>query len=172
LWQEPPARDDGYWLPGLRDRVEFLFEITRRRLDRHPEAAARVPPGLVDGSQRRAGVLAGQGPVRVLHGDLHAGNILRSGDGHGLVVIDPRPCLGDPAFDAVDWVLANAGSEQAVRHRINRLSSRVDGLDPDRAWAWCQATAVVIAVTLLIGRRPDQAAEKMLAIARSATEWS
>jgi streptomycin 6-kinase len=168
LWQEPPELNDGYELPDLRDRAEFVFDITRRRLDRHPEVAARVPPGLVEGSQRRAAALAGEGPIRVLHGDLHAGNVLRGGD--GLVTIDPRPCLGDPAFDAVDWVLAGGGSEHAVRHRIDWLAGRVGGLDPDRAWAWCQATAVVIAVTLLIGRRSDRAGEKMLNIARSAVE--
>jgi streptomycin 6-kinase len=167
LWQEPPQLDEGYGLPDLRERAEFVFGITRRRLDRHPEVAARVPPGLVEGSQHRAAALAGAGPVRVVHGDLHAGNVLRGGD--GLVAIDPRPCLGDPAFDAVDWVLADGGSEHAVRHRIDWLASRVDGLAPDRAWAWCQATAVVIAVTLLIGRS-DQAGEKMLAIAQSAVE--
>jgi streptomycin 6-kinase len=168
LWRKPPELDGGSGLPSLRDRAEFVFEVTRRRLDRHPAVAARVPPALVEGSQRRAGALAGEGPVRVLHGDLHAGNVLRSGDGHGLVAIDPRPCLGDPAFDAVDWVLADAGSEHAVRQRIGWLAGRVDGLDPDRAWAWCQATAVAIAVTLLIGRRSDEPGEKMLAIARSA----
>jgi ABC-type phosphate transport system auxiliary subunit len=48
----------------------------------------------------------------------------------------------------------------------------VDGLDPGRAWAWCQATAVVIAVTLLIGRTDDLAGEKMLAIARTAAAGS
>jgi streptomycin 6-kinase len=167
LWREPAGLGGGHRLPDLRARAEFVFELTRDRLGRHPEVAARVPPGLVERSARRAGALAGDGPVRVLHGDLHAGNILRGPAGRGLVAIDPRPCLGDPAFDAVDWILADAGSEQAVRDRIQWLAGRVDGLDPGRAWAWGQATAVVIAVGLLIGDK-DQAAGNMLAIAGSA----
>jgi hypothetical protein len=42
---------------------------------------------------------------------------------------------------------------------------RVDGLDPDRAWAWCQAMAVVLGVGLLIGRGDEQGGEAMLALA-------
>ena len=60
LWQEPPELDDGSGLPDLRERAEFVFGITRRRLDRHPEVAARVPPALMEGSQRRAAALAGE----------------------------------------------------------------------------------------------------------------
>ena len=171
MWREPAGRGRP-GLPDLRERAEFVFEITQRRLDRHPAVAARVPSELVNASRRLARALAVQGPVRVLHGDLHAGNVLRGEGGRGLVAIDPRPCLGDPAFDAVDWVLADAGGERAVHQRIDWLAARVDGLDPGRAWAWCQATAVVIAVTLLIGRTDDLAGEKMLAIARTAAAGS
>lgn len=52
--------------------------------------------------------LAGEGPVRLLHGDLHPGNVLRAGAG---------------------WWRSTRGC----------------------AWAWCQALAVVVAVSLLSG---------------------
>jgi streptomycin 6-kinase len=172
LWQEPSGLGGGSGLPELRERAEFVFEITRRRLDLHPAVAGRVPPELVEGSRSLASALAVEGPVRLLHGDLHAGNVLRGGTGRGLVAIDPRPCLGAPAFDAVDWVLADGGGEHAVQQRIDWLAGRVDGLDPGRAWAWCQATAVVIAVTLLISRGEHPAGEEMLVIARTAAEGS
>ena len=170
LWQQPSLLCAGSGLPELRERAEFVFEMTRRRLDRNPAVAARVPPDMVEGSANLARALAGEGPVRLLHGDLHPGNVLRGG--HGLVAIDPRPCLGDPAFDAVDWVLAGGGGERAVQQRIDWLAGRVDGLDPDRAWAWCQAMAVVLAVALLAGRGDDPAGEAMLTLARAAAEGS
>ena len=69
-----------------------------------------------------------------MHGDLHPGNVLRGGPGRGVVAIDPRPCLGDPAFDAVDWVLAGGGGEAAVQNRIDRLAGYLDEVDADRVW--------------------------------------
>lgn len=170
LWLRPSPLCAGSGLPSLPERAAFVFEMTRRRLDRNPSVAARVPPDVVEASQNLARALAGEGPVRLLHGDLHPGNVLRGGDGRGLVAIDPRPCLGDPAFDAVDWVLADGGGERAVQRRIDWLAGRADGLDPDRAWAWCQAMAVVLAVALLAGRGDDPAGEAMLTLARAAAE--
>jgi streptomycin 6-kinase len=169
LQQRPYLPGAGSGLPGLRERAEFVFELTRRRLEQHPAVAGRLPDGLVEGSRVLASALAGEGPARLVHGDLHPGNVLRAGDGRGLVAIDPRPCLGDPAFDAVDWVLAGGGGEQAVRQRIGWLTGRVDGVDPDRAWAWCQALAVVLAVSLLARGGEDPAGEEMLAIARGSS---
>lgn len=168
LWQTPVWLGAGSGLPELRERAAFVFDITQRRLDRNPAVSGRVPSALVEASRDMANALAGEGPVRLLHGDLHPGNVLRGGD--GLVAIDPRPCLGDPAFDAVDWVLPGGGGQQAVQQRIDWLAGRVDGLDPHRAWAWCQALAVVLAVSLLSGSGGDPSGEEMLAIARAAAE--
>jgi streptomycin 6-kinase len=170
LWQ-PSRLGAGSGLPELRERADFAFELTWRRLEQHPAVAGRVSPDLVEDSRNLARALAREGPVRLLHGDLHPGNVLRTGDGRGLVAIDPRPCLGDPAFDAVDWVLADGGGAQAVQRRIDWLAGRVDGLDPDRAWAWCGALAVVLAVSLF-GRGDDVTGEDMLTMARAAAKGS
>jgi streptomycin 6-kinase len=164
LWCQPFQPDPGSGLPGLRERAEFLFEMTRRRLDRHPAVAGRVPQKVMEDSRSLAGALAGEGEVRLLHGDLHPGNVLRGSEERGLVAIDPRPCLGDPAFDVIDWVVADGGGEPAVRQRIEWLATRVDGLNPDRAWAWCQAMVVVLAVISFI-TGSDSAGEEMLALA-------
>ncbi len=166
LWRQPSWPGAGSGLPELRERAEFVFEMTRRRLESRPGVAERVPSALVEGSWSLASALAGEGRVWLLHGDLHPGNVLRGGDGRGLVAIDPRPCLGDPAFDSVDWVLADGGGERAVQQRIDWLAGRVDGLDPDRAWRWCQALAVVLAVSLLSGG--DPAGDEMLTLAWAA----
>jgi streptomycin 6-kinase len=123
----------------------------------------------VERSRGIAHALTEEGPIRVLHGDLHPGNVLRGSKTRGLVAIDPRPCLGDPGFDAVDWLLADGGGEPSVQSRIQWLAGRTDGLDPDRAWAWCQALAVVLAVGLLIGNLDAQAGKDIHAIAQAAT---
>ena len=70
------------------------------------------------------------------------------------MAIDPRPCLGDPAFDAVDWVLWPRDRDQAG-HRIEELAGLVPGLDADRLWSWCRACAVIIAVQHLHRRPAD-----------------
>jgi streptomycin 6-kinase len=157
----------GTRLPHLGDRVDFVFDLTRQRLSRHPAAVHHVPPGLMEASQITARTLADQGPMRLVHGDLHPGNVLRAGPGRGAVAIDPRPCLGDPAFDAVDWVLASGDSEAAMRQRLDWLASHVDELDPERTWAWAQALAVVVAVSLLAYRDTDPAGHALINVANA-----
>jgi streptomycin 6-kinase len=152
-------------LPNLRDRVKFTFDLTRVRLARHPAAARHIPPGLVEASEIAAGALVKDGPVGLVHGDLHPGNVLRGGSGRGVVAIDPRPCLGDRAFDAVDWVLASGGSKAAMQQRVDWLALHVDGLGAERAWAWSQALAVVVAVSLLAHREDDPAGHALLQLA-------
>lgn len=161
LWQPAPDRA----LPDLGDRADFLLDLTRQRLDRYPAAAGRIPRGLIEASRRLARELARGGPRTLIHGDLHPGNVLRGASGGNLVAIDPRPCLGDPAFDAVDWVLADGGDESEVRQRIEQLAGRVNALDPDRVWAWCRAMAVVVGVIALVARGDVAAGELMLALA-------
>jgi len=164
LWR--PARiGAGSGLPDLRDRVEFVFDLTQVRLARHPAAARQIPPGLMEASQIAAVALADAGPAGLIHGDLHPGNVLRGGSGRGVVAIDPRPCLGDRAFDAVDWVLASGDSEAAMQQRIDWLARHVDGLDAERAWAWSQVLAVVVAVSLLAHREDNPAAYALLQVA-------
>ncbi|MET1076261.1 MAG: aminoglycoside phosphotransferase family protein [Umezawaea sp.] len=109
----------------LADRVDLMFTLLRRRV-----------PGYYDRAHAAALELA-EDPVPrrvLLHGDLHPGNVLDAGS-RGVVVIDPRPCVGDPAFDAVD--LAFEGED--LHARVQELSGVVDG---DRVLAWCRALSV------------------------------
>jgi streptomycin 6-kinase len=134
-------------VPQLRDRVEFLFDLTRHRLAGRPDLGRILPPELLESSRGRALVLAGGGSAGLVHGDLHPGNVLRAE--RGLVAIDPRPCVGDRAFDAIDWVLGPAVSRHDVDRRIDRLAEDIPTVDPDRVLAWCHATAVLLAAGVL-----------------------
>jgi streptomycin 6-kinase len=148
-------------LPSLSQRIDFIFQLIRKRLT-GPRVAPLVSPDLVVRAHELARTLACTGPTALVHGDLHFANILVA-DGR-LVAIDPRPCLGDPAFDAVDWALWPRDRDQLGR-RIEELSSLVPGLDADRLWRWCQASAVIIAVQHLHHRAADDTIPSLLELA-------
>ncbi|CAL9478137.1 hypothetical protein SUDANB95_02959 [Actinosynnema sp. ALI-1.44] len=115
-----PPRGD---FPTLAARVDFVFELLARRR-----------PGDYSAGHAAAARLARDGvPAALLHGDLHLDNVLDAG-ARGLVAIDPRPCVGDPASDAVDFAYAAPD----LRSGVQALSGVVDG---DRLAAWCRAFA-------------------------------
>jgi streptomycin 6-kinase len=139
-----PVIADG--VVSLAARVEFIFEHWVERHERRGEAATRAVP--VDRLRRGhalARELAADGGVGVLlHGDLHPGNVLDGGTGRGLVAIDPRPCVGDAAFDAVDWVFWAVDDPNAWKPRSRDLALAL-GLDHERLWDWCAAVAAMLA---------------------------
>jgi streptomycin 6-kinase len=76
----------------------------------------------------------------LLHQDFHGGNILRSGLDEWLV-IDPKPLVGDPAFDAASllrdrrWLLGRGDDTDRMRRRLDVLAE-VTGLDRERMRLW------------------------------------
>ncbi|GGL35358.1 aminoglycoside phosphotransferase family protein [Planomonospora parontospora] len=155
-------------LPPLRERVEFLFELTRRRLRSGPTTGGidaaetggllRTAERLLDRSLPAALALTDGGPAGLVHGDLHPGNVL-DGGARGLVAIDPRPSVGDPAFDAVDWVLGGGAAH------AEETAARLDLEDADRVTAWCRALAAVVAVPRLARGRHDDETARLLELA-------
>jgi streptomycin 6-kinase len=100
--------------PSLGERVAFIFD--------HFALAGR---------EAALALAADAVAPSVLHGDLHPGNVLDTE--RGLVAIDPRPCVGDPAFDVIDWVFhgdADAATWAAAT-----------GCDAGRLARWCEAFA-------------------------------
>jgi streptomycin 6-kinase len=82
----------------------------------------------------------------VLHQDLHGGNVLRRGG--DWVAIDPKPLVGERAFDLASYVRDRRGllrddrdSEAVVRARLEQLCS-VQDVDRDRARGWALAHAL------------------------------
>ena len=84
----------------------------------------------------------------LLHGDLHPGNILRARDGRGIVTIDPRPCIGDPAMDLADLAMNGVSSDADMRNRCQELADIAEPIDADRLWLWCCNFAPIMAVSL------------------------
>ncbi len=132
--------------PPLIERVEFIFSFLGGLLEK-PEFVSVVSKDLVEDSLVRARELALRpGPSVLLHGDLHPGNVL---DGaRGFVAIDPRACVGDPAFDLIDWVFAEGGGGSTLARRAGWLAEEA-GIDPDSLIDWCRCTAVLVSIARL-----------------------
>jgi streptomycin 6-kinase len=160
------ARYDAGQLATLAEGMESMFSRIGGLLG-NPQVSPIVAPHVLDDGHQRARELASNGPQGLIHGDLHLSNILRAGRTRGLVAIDPRPGVGDLTFDAIDWTLDRATSVDEIHERIGRLCTLVPGLNRDRLWAWCQATAAALAILRLRRRPPDTTTQLLLEIAAS-----
>jgi streptomycin 6-kinase len=86
--------------------------------------------------------LASSQPEQVVcHQDLHGGNVLADRE-RGWLAIDPKPVLGERAFDVASLLrdrrpalLAAPHPERVVRRRLAILADELD-IDPDRARGW------------------------------------
>ena len=127
--------------PTVEQRVAYLFDSSAKLYERHPELTALIPPDLYERGRRLATRLAQHdSPIVLLHGDLTPSNILDGGAERGLVAIDPAPCLGDAAFDAVDLILWQADDLETIEARTERLAAATD-VDAQRLSGWCVAFA-------------------------------
>ncbi|MGA5406588.1 aminoglycoside phosphotransferase family protein [Streptomyces lavendulocolor] len=126
---------------GLRG----LGDVAREMLAAVPSAVG----SLADAADRRrlrgwasaVAELAGEPGDRMLHWDLHYGNVL-AGEREPWLAIDPEPLVGDPGFDlwpALDtcWerVRATGDAARVVRRRFDLLTEAL-GLDRERAAGW------------------------------------
>ncbi|MEU2247463.1 aminoglycoside phosphotransferase family protein [Streptomyces sp. NPDC019224] len=124
--------------PGAGAGLRGLGEAASRML----AAAPGVVAALADEEERRlvrdcaAAVreVAGESGDRLLHWDLHFGNVLAGDGGAGWVAIDPKPLVGDAGFELLP-ALVNRFDADAVGSRFDVMTG-VLGLDRGRAAAW------------------------------------
>jgi streptomycin 6-kinase len=134
--------------PTAGQRVAYLFGSSATLYQRHPGLTALIPPELYQRGHRLAARLAQHNsPAVLLHGDLTPSNILDGGAERGLVAIDPAPCLGDAAFDAVDLLLWQAADLPTIATRTTRLAAQT-GVAAERLYGWCVAFAAMAALEL------------------------
>jgi streptomycin 6-kinase len=155
--------------PSVADRVDYLFASCGPWRDSNPILLALVPPELFDRGRRLALRLAQESsPTVLLHGDFTPVNILDGGERRGLVAIDPAPCLGDPAFDAVDLVFWQAGDLDTINRRVAVLAPAM-GVEATRLLDWCTAFAGMAAMDLVgPGQREELADDNRSARVRAA----
>jgi streptomycin 6-kinase len=142
LWREPHPGD------GFRELTDTLVQWERRM--REQPATFEVPPDVVARAARRTAAFIDEpGPRVLLHGDLNPGNVLAAQRAPWLA-IDPKPWIGDPAFDLAQMLLNWAWSSEwaSLDHAVERLASlagrfaRLLGLDPARVLRWAAVKAV------------------------------
>ncbi|WP_017558382.1 aminoglycoside phosphotransferase family protein [Nocardiopsis baichengensis] len=145
----PVSRRERMELNPLVNRMQFVFDLWERQRAEGP-AADLVPAPLLHHGHAWARALAhgaGEEDSVPLHGDLHPGNVLDGGPERGLVAVDPRACLGDPAADGIDWVLWRTRSRDEARTRAATLAEAM-GVSQERLLEWCRALAPVYAAAL------------------------
>ena len=152
--------EPGTHLRELRDEAEHDAIIARllRRLWRSPGARHRFRPlsaltaywteeALGQSAQWPDAGLAREG-LSLLNGlaettnqnvllatDLHAGNVLRA-EREPWLVIDPKPFVGDPAFDATQHLLNSVGRLRADALGTVRRFADLLEVDPERIRLW------------------------------------
>ncbi|WP_305784523.1 aminoglycoside phosphotransferase family protein [Symbioplanes lichenis] len=145
------------WAAHDPETPESLVDVAADWGDMVSERMARLhpayDPGLVAEGARLLHDLPLSAPREVvLHGDFNPGNILSSAaggaaagaDGEDWVAIDPKPMIGDPAYDC--WPLIEQIGDPATRRdRVALLAAELD-LDPARIAAWCVARSVEAAL--------------------------
>ncbi len=150
---------------GLAEGIEFIFTLSERRRRESP-AAEHLSAALLEQGRRRALELATSGPVTLIHGDLHPANVLDAGPGRGAVAIDPRPGLGDPSLDAIDWVFVPMAAGGTIDDGIAALAPHVTDFDAERVRAWCVAMAPLVALAPLRRGERSPFTDRVLELAR------
>jgi streptomycin 6-kinase len=72
--------------------------------------------------------------------DLHAGNVVRA-EREPWLVIDPKPFVGDPAYDATQHLFNCPARLSSDPHETIREFAGLAGLDPERVRLWLFARA-------------------------------
>jgi streptomycin 6-kinase len=151
LWRTPAD-------PHPFRRLSEMVAVWRKRTLAHSEQWPDA--GLAREGLRLLTELADSAPREVLlHTDLHAGNVLRA-QREPWLAIDPRPFVGDPAYDATQHLLNNRSRLRADPDRTIRQFAEVAELDPDRVLLWTFARAAA-------GPRNDWGDETLVEIARA-----
>lgn len=127
LWR-PPKAECGF--RPLSDMLAHWADETHAAIDRLPDPAL-VRAGL----ELFEELPATAGQVVVLFTDLHAGNVLRA-DRAPWLAIDPKPFVGDPAYDATQHLFNCLDRMQtAPLATITGFADRL-GLAPGRVRLW------------------------------------
>ncbi|MFG2815670.1 aminoglycoside phosphotransferase family protein [Streptomyces sp. NPDC048410] len=122
--------------PGLRrlgDIAHGMTERLPRALAAEPDPATRR---LLRDCAAALREVADEPGDRLLHWDLHYGNVLASSRAPWLA-IDPKPLAGDPGFELLP-ALANRYDPADTLARFDTLTAAL-GLDRERARAWTLA---------------------------------
>ncbi|MDI2132779.1 aminoglycoside phosphotransferase family protein [Yinghuangia seranimata] len=165
LWV--PAPEDSK-IDLVADRAGFWAESMPRRFT---ELGGPCPRALLDEAVALCGELAATQPdIVTLHTDCHHGNVLAAERAKWLA-IDPRPMLGERAFDLgalvrdrLATVVAETRPAAFVRRRVTWLANALE-LDVERVRGWALVQALALGLwSMSVG---DPNGEDLISVA----EW-
>jgi streptomycin 6-kinase len=137
LWRQPKAGHRFRSLQAMCDAWANEYEHKRAAL------ATSLDEGLAREGVALFRALPGTAARTVLLcTDLHAGNVL-SAEREPWLVIDPKPYLGDPTYDALQHLLNCDQRLRADPHALVRRMADLLGLDANRLLRWLFARCVV-----------------------------
>jgi streptomycin 6-kinase len=126
---------------GMRHLSDIVAEMLADAPRLIPRLADPAQQSLVRRYAAQAAELAQEPGDRLLHWDLHYGNVL-AGRRAPWQVIDPKPLAGDPGFEVFqvlhnrwDELVASGDLRKAIRRRFD-LMIEVTGLERERAVGW------------------------------------
>jgi streptomycin 6-kinase len=131
-------------LPRLREQADAWEEQLRRDAE---ELAHTLPRHVVNAAVATVRELGRVQPDTLVHGDLHARNILRA-DREPWLAVDPKGYAGDPAYDGGTLLksraltLLEAGDLRKAVHRTVDVFAEAAELDRERTQRWAQLLAV------------------------------
>ncbi|MEQ4720987.1 aminoglycoside phosphotransferase family protein [Nonomuraea sp. B19D2] len=131
-------------LPRLREQADAWEERLRKDAEELTHTLSRH---VVDAAVATVRELGRVQPDTLIHGDLHAGNILRA-DREPWLAVDPKGHVGDPAYDGGTLLksraltLLEADDLRKALHRTLDVFAEAAELDRERAQRWAQFHAV------------------------------
>jgi streptomycin 6-kinase len=149
LWIEPPAAHP--FRP-----LEQMCELWADRFDSRI-AACPLDPELARAGAAQFRSLPRSAPRRtLLCTDIHPGNILAA-EREPWLAIDPKPYVGDPAYDALQHMLNFPARLEADPDVLCTRMAGLLGLDADRLRAWVLARCVIESLDAPVLARVAQA---------------
>lgn len=126
--------------PGVPTLAAMCALWARGSRERGP--ASGLPGELVEAGFATFAALAASGPSVLLCTDLHAGNVLAA-QREPWLVVDPKPHVGDPAYDVTQHLLNCPGRLVADPVGLAERVAGLAGVDAERVVRWMFARCVV-----------------------------
>jgi streptomycin 6-kinase len=137
LWREPPA---GHRFRSLQSMCDTWADEFEQKV---AVRGATLDPGLASEGIELFRSLPSSADRRVLLAtDLHAGNVLAA-EREPWLAIDPKPYVGDPAYDVLQHLLNDAERLQADPRDLAWRLCDLAGLDRERVVRWLFARCVM-----------------------------
>jgi streptomycin 6-kinase len=143
LWGEGARLPPGHDFDSMAETCDRWADVAAGRARRHGKVLAGlgVDPGVLDlGIQLLRSLPRSADRQVLVHGDFNPGNLLAA-ERSPFLAIDPKPLVGDPAYDPwqlvaqLGWPFRREDAASLVWERIRRLADLLD-LAPERIAAW------------------------------------